>query len=187
MCAAAAKSAAIKLSAMKPSTRNFEVAVDSQGASLALGEGVFQYRRKGPGSERGENLERSFSVAPAGPRSYSVLIDGRSYAVALSGSGTVRVNGRALPVEIFDPRSMRTPGNAGRSNGPQKITAPMPGKVVRVLVEVGATVESGQGLIVVEAMKMQNEVKSPKAGRVAALSAAAGATVAAGDVLLVVD
>jgi len=190
MCAAAAKSATyagMKSVVMRPPTRKFEVAVDGQVGSLALGEGTFRYQRKGPAREQGENLERAYSVTSAGPGAYSVLIDGRSYSVELSGTGSVRVNGRTLPVEIFDPRGMRARRDTGRSHGPQTITAPMPGKVVRVLVEMGATVESGQGLVVVEAMKMQNEVKSPKAGRVAALKTAAGATVAAGDVLLVVE
>ncbi|HSB13592.1 MAG TPA: acetyl-CoA carboxylase biotin carboxyl carrier protein subunit, partial [Bryobacteraceae bacterium] len=65
--------------------------------------------------------------------------------------------------------------------------APMPGKVVRVLAAEGDLVEAGQGLLVVEAMKMQNEVKAPKAGRVAALAAREGGTVAAGDVLAVIE
>jgi biotin carboxyl carrier protein len=63
----------------------------------------------------------------------------------------------------------------------------MPGRVIRVLVEAGQTVEAGQGLIVVEAMKMQNEMKSLAAGRVAEVRAQAGATVKAGDVLVVIE
>ena len=63
----------------------------------------------------------------------------------------------------------------------------MPGKVVRVLVERGQEVEAGAGLVVVEAMKMQNELKSPKAGTVVELRAAPGATVNAGDVLVVIE
>ncbi len=64
---------------------------------------------------------------------------------------------------------------------------PMPGKVVRVLVAVGSRVEMGAGIAVVEAMKMQNEMKAPKAGTVVSLSVAAGATVNAGDVLAVIE
>jgi biotin carboxyl carrier protein len=67
------------------------------------------------------------------------------------------------------------------------VLAPMPGKVVRVLVEEGQEVEAGAGLVVVEAMKMQNELKSPKKGTVAELRARPGATVNAGDVLAVVE
>jgi biotin carboxyl carrier protein len=63
----------------------------------------------------------------------------------------------------------------------------MPGKVIRVLVNPGDAVMAGQGVVVVEAMKMQNEVKAPHAGRVAAVRAIAGGTVAAGDVLMTID
>jgi biotin carboxyl carrier protein len=63
----------------------------------------------------------------------------------------------------------------------------MPGRVVRVLVEAGDEVEEGQGVVVIEAMKMQNELKSPKAGRVVRLGAAVGDTVGSGDVLVVVE
>ena len=63
----------------------------------------------------------------------------------------------------------------------------MPGKVVRVLVKPGETVEAGQGLLVVEAMKMQNEMRAPRAGRIVSLPAVEGATVAAGEVLVVIE
>jgi biotin carboxyl carrier protein len=63
----------------------------------------------------------------------------------------------------------------------------MPGKVIQVLVAVGDTVEAGQGLVVVEAMKMQNEMKSPKAGRIVEVKTKRDAAVAAGDVLVVVE
>ena len=187
MCAAAAKSAAIRTPRMRPSTKKFDVVVDGQAGTLALGEGAFEYRREGTETGQEQTIERSFSITPAGPGIFSVLMDGRSYSVEPSGNGSVRVNGRIFPVEIFDPRAMRARRGPGLNDGPQTITAPMPGKVVRVLVEAGAQVECGQGLIVVEAMKMQNEVKSPKAGRVASVKAAAGATVAAGEALLIVE
>ena len=63
----------------------------------------------------------------------------------------------------------------------------MPGKVVRVLVEEGATVEEGHGLIVVEAMKRQNEMKAPRKGKVVVLAARAGASVTAGEVLVTLE
>ena len=71
--------------------------------------------------------------------------------------------------------------------GREPITAPMPGRVIRVLVEPGQEVAAGEGLIVVEAMKMQNEMKAPRAGRVASVKAEAGATVSAGDILVVIE
>ena len=67
------------------------------------------------------------------------------------------------------------------------MVALMPGRVIRVLVEAGQQVEAGQGLIVVEAMKMQNEMKAPRAGRVASVKAEAGAAVSAGDILMVIE
>ena len=71
--------------------------------------------------------------------------------------------------------------------GARPLVAPMPGKVVRFLVTANSTVEAGQGVVVVEAMKMQNEIKSPKKGRVVKLAVAEGAAVNAGDVLAIVE
>jgi biotin carboxyl carrier protein len=90
-------------------------------------------------------------------------------------------------VEIFDPRELRAKSSAAASHGRQNIAAPMPGKVVRLLVAVGEAVEPGQGLIVVEAMKMQNEMKSPKTGVVVEVKTTDGATVAAGEILIVIE
>jgi biotin carboxyl carrier protein len=115
------------------------------------------------------------------------LIEGRSYAVALLAAGEVSVNGRVFQVEVFDPRSLRGRRAAAEGSGPQTVAALMPGRVIRVLVEAGQEIGAGQGLIVVEAMKMQNEMKSPRAGRVMEVRAAAGATVSAGDVLVVIE
>jgi biotin carboxyl carrier protein len=91
-------------------------------------------------------------------------------------------------VTLSDPKRLRGAAAAGGEHGGRaQIKAPMPGKVVRVLVEAGQTVEAGQPVVVVEAMKMQNELKSPKSGTVAELRAAPGATVNAGDVLVIVE
>src|SRR5438552_1921934 len=68
-----------------------------------------------------------------------------------------------------------------------RIVAPMPGKVVRVLVEVGEQVEAGAGIVVVEAIKMKKEMKTPMAGTVVTLNVSAGITVNAGDVLAVIE
>src|SRR5207253_1235014 len=76
---------------------------------------------------------------------------------------------------------------AGRQQGSSRLTAPMPGKVVRLLVNEKDQVEAGQGVVVVEAMKMQNEIKSPKKGIVQKLTAAEGTSVNAGDVLAIVE
>ncbi len=88
---------------------------------------------------------------------------------------------------IADTRDRVSAADAAASKGPAIIRAQMPGKIVRLLVEVGSNVEAGQGLIVVEAMKMQNEVKAPKSGVVAKICAHANTTVAAGETLIVVE
>ena len=100
----------------------------------------------------------------------------------------VTVGTRAFALTLTDPKRLRgTQSLASVMDGTVQIVAPMPGKVVRVLVEAGAEVEAGAGLVVVEAMKMQNEMKSPKAGKVTSINVATGATVNAGDVLAVVE
>ena len=120
---------------------------------------------------------------------YSILLGGRSLEVAVeetSGGLLLRVNGREFRTEIFDPRSwLRGHGAGIELEGRQQLVAPMPGKIVRVLVAAGEKVSAGQGLVVIEAMKMQNEIRSPKSGTVEKL-AKEGQTVNAGEVLAVV-
>ena len=100
----------------------------------------------------------------------------------------VDVGGRRFDVVLVDPRRLRGVGAGGaQAAGRATVSSSMPGKVVRVLVEAGAQVEAGDPLVVVEAMKMQNELKSPKAGAVVELHAREGATVNAGEVLAVVE
>jgi acetyl/propionyl-CoA carboxylase alpha subunit len=132
-----------------------------------------------------------------GEGEYLLLREGRVYECRVSaqpdagggrGALMVSVGGREYGVNLTDPKHLRGARSAvGHDAGRAQVTAPMPGKVVRVLVEAGQTVEAGQGVIVVEAMKMQNELKSPKSGIVAELRAAPGATVNAGDVLAVIE
>jgi biotin carboxyl carrier protein len=100
----------------------------------------------------------------------------------------VALHGRNYPVAIIDPKRLRSGQDAhGHHHGLAEITAPMPGKVVRVQIDTGATVEKGSGIVVVEAMKMQNEMKSPRAGVVVSINVKPGDTVNAGDVLAVVE
>ena len=105
-----------------------------------------------------------------------------------AGEMRLVVAGDTFQAEVRDPRSLRSRrGAAARAEGPRKITAPMPGKVVRILAPAGAAVEAGQGVIVIEAMKMQNELKSPKQGVVKKINVAEGDTVNPGDALAVVE
>jgi biotin carboxyl carrier protein len=104
------------------------------------------------------------------------------------GKFEVVLRGHSYDVTVIDPKRLRSGQNvAGHGHGAAEIVSPMPGKVVRVLVEMGVAVEVGAGIMVVEAMKMQNEMKSPKAGVVVSINAKAGATVNAGDVLAVIE
>jgi biotin carboxyl carrier protein len=97
------------------------------------------------------------------------------------------VGSTRFAVEIRDPRSLRGRSHAGDDHGPRKIVAPMPGKVVRLLVRDGDSVEPGAAVAVVEAMKMQNEIKSPKKGTIRKIRVTEGAAVNAGDLLATVE
>jgi biotin carboxyl carrier protein len=138
-----------------------------------------------------DDQEIPLDAARAGDGVLSLLLGGKSYEVKRESGPTgshIWVGGNRYPVEVRDPRSLRNrrgPGDA--EDGPRKLVAPMPGKIVRVLVEEKTSVEAGQGMVVVEAMKMQNEIKSPKKGVVQKINATVGASVNAGDVLAIVE
>lgn len=121
----------------------------------------------------------------------SILVDGHSYEVKREQTATdlhMWVGSTRYGVEVRDPRSLRARRDgAADEKGPKKLVAPMPGRVVRVLVTEKDEVEAGQGVVVVEAMKMQNEIKSPKKGAVKKILAVQGANVNAGDVLAIVE
>ena len=154
-----------------------DVVVNGRTAQLRLESSRFEY----------DGLTRNYSIEPSGPGIFSILIEGRSYQATILATSTIQVNNQIFNVEIFDPRELRARSSSGASHGRQNIAAPMPGKVVRLLVSVGDHVEPAQGLIVVEAMKMQNEMKSPKAGIVVEIKTKDGATVAAGEILIVIE
>ena len=121
------------------------------------------------------------------PGVMSLLVEGKQYRCILDGDG-VLIGGRRFGFEVSDPRSLQGRSGTGAGiAGPRALKAPMPGRVVRVLVAAGEDVAEQQGIVVIEAMKMQNELKSPKAGRVVRVAAVVGETVGAGDVLAVVD
>jgi len=120
------------------------------------------------------------------PGVYLVMAGGRSYQVRVDG-GSVSACRRTFRVEVVDPRRWNRDRNHRQADGVQAVAASMPGKVVRVLVAPGDLVEAGQGLVVVEAMKMQNELKAVRAGRVATITANPGATVNAGEILATIE
>ncbi len=121
----------------------------------------------------------------------SLLVEGKSYEVrqeATAGETSIIVNRERFRALVRDPRSLRSRRVADSGGqGVKKMVAPMPGKVVRVLVAVGAAVEAGQAVLVIEAMKMQNELKSPKNGKVSKLNVSEGAAVEAGQTLAEVE
>ena len=128
-------------------------------------------------------------AAKISPGVYSVLLNGRSLDLTVEETTDgllVRLNGREFNTQIADPRAWRR-GRSGSIElaGRQQVAAPMPGKIVRVLAAMGQQVESGQGLLVIEAMKMQNEIRSPKSGTLEKI-VREGQTVNAGEILAVV-
>ena len=134
-----------------------------------------------------QNLE---SVREVEPGVYSVLLKGRSFevrAVTAPDGLHVHTGGQRFTVEVRDPRDASRHSRAAVGSGRQNISTPMPGKVVRLLVSEGDAVDAGQGLVVVEAMKMQNEMKASRAGRVVEVRVRDGETVGAGDTLVVLE
>ncbi len=100
----------------------------------------------------------------------------------------VNVGNQNFEIKIYDPKRLR--GGSGASenaDGASEIKTAMPGKLVRILVEIGAEIKKGDGVLIVEAMKMQNEMKAPKDGIVKEIRFAEGTTVNAGDVLAVIE
>ena len=122
---------------------------------------------------------------------YSILIGGQSLEVRVEDTGSglrVHAGGEEFSAQVIDPRQwQRRRSSTAEAEGRQQVVASMPGKIVRVLVKPGDAVEAGQGLIVVEAMKMQNEIRSPKTGKVEHLLVTEGQAVNAGEVLVTVS
>ena len=162
-----------------------DVTIDGRSFQLELGQvnGHWQCRLDG--------RDVQMDAVLAQPDVLSLLIDGRAYEIKRERSGSggdLWLGGVRYSVELRDPRSLRSRRSSlGASAGPMEVVAPMPGKVVRVLLCEKALVEAGQGVVVVEAMKMQNEIKSPKKGILQKLLAAEGSNVNAGDVLAIVE
>jgi biotin carboxyl carrier protein len=139
-----------------------------------------------------DGKEVEASVMELAPNTFSVLLNGESHQVRIApradGTLTLHTGLAEYRAEVSDPRVWRGRRHGALEvEGRQQITAPMPGKVVRVLVSEGDAVAAGQGLLVVEAMKMQNEIHSPKSGRVEKLFAKENQAVNAGDVLAWVE
>jgi biotin carboxyl carrier protein len=137
---------------------------------------------------------RSYEVETSNPGSGVHLIkdSGKIFEVFVSkdvsGKFHTNLSGSDLEIAVIDPKRLKIKGSAATDlDGIAEIKTAMPGKIVRVLVSVGDNVEKNDGVIVVEAMKMQNELKSPKSGVVRNIYFAEGSTVAAGDILISIE
>ncbi|MDO8519725.1 MAG: biotin/lipoyl-containing protein [Deltaproteobacteria bacterium] len=133
----------------------------------------------------------ALDVHRAGPHHYSVIQDGNSHDIRFfhgTGETTAFLNGELLTFQLEDPQSVRkSKAVADKIHGPAEIKAMMPGKIIKVLIKKGDKVEKGQGLLVVEAMKMENEMASPKEGTVTQLKAVEGQSVESGALLAVIE
>lgn len=144
------------------------------------------------GAVDGQGVEADW--AEISPGVYSILMDGVTYEVWVkrpaahespkNGEFRAAVGLNLYSVEVMDPRARRKGRGRDATHGPQEILAPMPGKIVRVLVDENQEVAANQGLLVIEAMKMQNELRSPRGGRVERVFVAVGAGVETGAKLI---
>ncbi len=156
------------------------VSVDGQRhvADVTVINGLWSLILDATASQSG--LRRSYEVAvaeqPPGSGRLTVHVDGRLVSARVATRGRWARHGHDA-----------TSGRAMTGAGPQPVIAPMPGKVVKVLVGPGDRVAAGQGVVVVEAMKMENELRAPKAGSVARIDVSEGASVEAGAVLALIE
>lgn len=147
------------------------------------------------GEDRGGNdtkiKDRTIDAVEVAPNTYSILVNGRAFEAVMMPAAEgvqVRCGGQEFHAIVSDPRAWRRRQAAlFGSEGKQQITAPMPGKVIRVLVSAGEKVQTDQGLVVIEAMKMQNEIRAPKAGTIERIFIREGDAVAAGEPLLTIE
>jgi biotin carboxyl carrier protein len=163
--------------------------LELQPLELARGEGgQLRFVLDGAGESQ------SADWVEIAPGEYSIILQGRSLEArvtagasrpsSVAGSYTVAVGGQEYQVELRDPRVRRRSEPGGGHEGPQQILAPMPGKIVKVLVNQNEQVDAGRGLVVIEAMKMQNELRAPRAGRVESIYVSEGMGVETGFKLL---
>jgi len=163
----------------------FDVEIDGVSTRLEV-ESDGKHCRFRLGEQRG----RTAQVAAVESGVYSVLIDGRSYeARAESGDDCawITIRGHRFRVAIKDPRRWSRTSASALSADRENVIASMPGKIVRLLVKPGESVAAGQGILVVEAMKMQNEMKTRRSGTVVAVAVREGETVVAGTVLATIE
>jgi biotin carboxyl carrier protein len=180
---AEARNFATEDSKLKTKPMLYDVTIDGRNyrIEISLADGRWSCRVDGRSLEVDAVLIR--------PDVLSLRIGNKAYEIKserVANELLLWVGSTPFAVEVRDPRSLRGRTRVGEP-GPQRIVAPMPGKVVRLLASEGDRVEAGAALLVVEAMKMQNEIKSPKKGNVQKIVVREGAAVNAGDVLAIID
>jgi biotin carboxyl carrier protein len=165
----------------------FEIEVNGRMRSVAV-------ERSHPGRYRVsiDGTVHEVDAARVDEHGLSLLLDGasRDVHVVPNGSGghvLVSLEGRMVPVVVNGRRTRRGPGAAASLEGEQRIVAPMPGRVVRILAAEGDDVSAGQAVVVIEAMKMENELRAPRAGRIKQVTVAEGSSVEGGRVLVVME
>jgi biotin carboxyl carrier protein len=162
----------------------YDITIDGKNYRLGLNRVEGRWRCQLDGREV------EVDAVLARPDVLSLRIGNQAYEVKcerVAGDLHLWVGSVRFAAEVGDPRSLRGRVRAVDDDGPKKLTAPMPGKIVRVMVSQGDEVEAGSGVLVVEAMKMQNEIKSPKKGMIQKIMVSEGAAVNAGDVLAIVE
>jgi biotin carboxyl carrier protein len=161
--------------------RAVDVAAEREGWRVTIGDRTCRASMVRAG-DRWSLLIGEASGSPlAAARSYDVMLEPAGH-----GAWRVHVNGLAVPAALRTS-AHRLRGHGGGAGGDGRVVAPMPGRVVKVLVAPGAAVEARQGLVVVEAMKMENELRAPRAGTVREVRVAEGASVEAQTVLVVIE
>ncbi len=155
--------------------------VDGEPENVRLEDGACEF-----GGET-----RVASVSDLGRGDYSVLVGGRQHLVHVRRRGLGRfealVGGELLRIDRIDPRSLDSTPARARSSPARRVKAPMPGKVLAVRVAEGDEVSRNDPLAIVEAMKMQNELRAPEAGQVAQVQVQPGDSVSAGQTLVVIE
>ena len=168
----------------------FEVLLEGAGGKTSR---VVELEREGSGYRvqvDGKTVDAD--AVQINANTISILLNGQSFEVhaapTLDGRLKLQIGPDEFVAEVTDPREWRgRKQNVVEAEGRQQVVAPMPGKVIRVLVKAGDAVEAGQGLAVMEAMKMQNEIKSPKKGVVERVMVMEGQNVSAGEILAWVE
>lgn len=134
----------------------------------------------------------SVDVAQPLPFSYSLIINGYSYTVDITPQGDqkdILVSGKTFRAEVYDEKKkpLLSKKKLDHLEGEQKIISSMPGKVISVLTQAGQRVEKGSGVIIIQAMKMENEIKAPKDGEIKDIRVTEGQIIEVGQVLLVME